>query len=37
MMETCRDKSLEIRLQDYAARSPSHWQTKDRFEISLQP
>jgi hypothetical protein len=26
-----------IRLQDYAARSPSHWQTKDRFEISLQP
>lgn len=26
-----------IRLQDYAARSPSHWQIKDRFEISLQP
>jgi hypothetical protein len=26
-----------IRLQDYAARSPSHWQTKDRFEITLQP
>jgi hypothetical protein len=26
-----------IRLQDYAARSPSHWQPKDRFEISLQP
>jgi hypothetical protein len=26
-----------IRLQDYTARSPSHWQTKDRFEISLQP
>jgi hypothetical protein len=26
-----------IRLQDYAARSPSHWQTRDRFEISLQP
>jgi hypothetical protein len=26
-----------IRLQDYAARSPSHWQTQDRFEISLQP
>jgi hypothetical protein len=26
-----------IRLQDYAARSPSHWSTKDRFEISLPP
>jgi len=26
-----------IRLQDYSARSPSHWQTRDRFEISLQP
>jgi acid phosphatase type 7 len=26
-----------IRLQDYAARGPSHWQTKDRFEITLQP
>jgi acid phosphatase type 7 len=26
-----------IRLQDYAARSPSHWQTQDRFEISLRP
>jgi acid phosphatase type 7 len=26
-----------IRLQDYTARSPSHWQTKDRFAISLQP
>jgi hypothetical protein len=26
-----------IRLQDYAARHPSHWQPKDRFEISLQP
>jgi hypothetical protein len=26
-----------IRLQDYAARSPSHWLVKDRFEISLQP
>jgi hypothetical protein len=26
-----------IRLQDYAARSPSHWSIKDRFEISLQP
>jgi hypothetical protein len=26
-----------IRLQDYTARSPSHWQTRDRFEISLQP
>jgi acid phosphatase type 7 len=26
-----------IRLQDHAARSPSHWQTRDRFEISLQP
>ncbi len=26
-----------IRLQDYAARSPSHWSAKDRFEISLQP
>jgi acid phosphatase type 7 len=26
-----------IRLQDYAARSPSHWLPKDRFEISLQP
>jgi hypothetical protein len=26
-----------IRLQDYAARSPSHWQIKDRFEISLPP
>ncbi|MEO7205802.1 MAG: metallophosphoesterase [Steroidobacteraceae bacterium] len=26
-----------IRLQDYAARSPSHWQLKDRFEVSLQP
>jgi acid phosphatase type 7 len=26
-----------IRLQDYAVRSPSHWSTKDRFEISLQP
>jgi len=26
-----------IRLQDYAARSPSHWHSKDRFEITLQP
>jgi hypothetical protein len=26
-----------LRLQDYAARSPSHWQIKDRFEITLQP
>jgi len=26
-----------IRLQDYAARRPSHWRTADRFEISLQP
>jgi hypothetical protein len=26
-----------IRLQDYAAHSPSHWSPKDRFEISLQP
>jgi hypothetical protein len=26
-----------IRLQDYAAPSPSHWRLKDRFEISLQP
>jgi acid phosphatase type 7 len=26
-----------IRLQDYASRSPSHWRTRDRFEISLQP
>lgn len=26
-----------IRLRDYAARSPSHWQVKDRFEVSLQP
>ena len=26
-----------IRLQDYAARRPSHWLPKDRFEISLQP
>jgi acid phosphatase type 7 len=26
-----------IRLQDYAARSPSHWHNKDRFEITLQP
>jgi acid phosphatase type 7 len=26
-----------IRLQDYAARSPSHWSPADRFEISLQP
>ena len=35
-----RGKALNcemIRLQDYAARSPSHWQIKDRFEISLQP
>jgi calcineurin-like phosphoesterase family protein len=26
-----------IRLQDYAARRPSHWHNKDRFEITLQP
>jgi hypothetical protein len=26
-----------IRLQDYTARVPSHWLSKDRFEISLQP
>jgi acid phosphatase type 7 len=26
-----------IRLQDYAAATPSHWLPKDRFEISLQP
>jgi acid phosphatase type 7 len=26
-----------IRLTDYAARNPSHWLVKDRFEISLQP
>jgi acid phosphatase type 7 len=26
-----------IRLQDYAARSPSSWRSKDRFEITLQP
>ncbi|HEY6620432.1 MAG TPA: metallophosphoesterase [Steroidobacteraceae bacterium] len=26
-----------IRLQDHAARRPSHWQIKDRFTISLQP
>jgi hypothetical protein len=35
-----REASLSgemIRLQDYAARSPSHWQSKDRFQISLQP
>lgn len=33
-----RDFGCEmIRLQDYAARKPSHWQIKDRFEISLQP
>ena len=35
-----RQKTLSgemIRLQDYAAVSPSHWQTRDRFEISLQP
>ena len=35
-----RDKTFSgemIRLQDYTARSPSHWQTRDRFEISLQP
>jgi hypothetical protein len=35
-----REKTLSgemIRLQDYAATSPSHWQTRDRFEISLQP
>jgi acid phosphatase type 7 len=35
-----REKTLSgemIRLQDYAAGSPSHWQTRDRFEISLQP
>jgi acid phosphatase type 7 len=35
-----RQKTLSgemIRLQDYTASSPSHWQTQDRFEISLQP
>lgn len=26
-----------LRLQDYAAASPSHWSRKDRFEISLRP
>jgi acid phosphatase type 7 len=26
-----------IRLQDYASGNPSHWQIKDRFEISLLP
>jgi hypothetical protein len=26
-----------IRLQDHAVRGPSHWRTKDRFEITLQP
>jgi acid phosphatase type 7 len=26
-----------IRLEDYAARTPTHWRTRDRFEISLQP
>lgn len=26
-----------IRLQDYAARKPSHWSPKDRFEINLRP
>ena len=26
-----------IRLQDYAARKPSHWSRADRFEISLRP
>ncbi|HEY2464675.1 MAG TPA: metallophosphoesterase [Steroidobacteraceae bacterium] len=26
-----------IRLQDYAARKPSRWLSKDRFEISLRP
>jgi acid phosphatase type 7 len=26
-----------IRLQDYTARSPSHWLPKDRFAITLQP
>ena len=26
-----------IRLQDHAARNPSHWSARDRFEISLQP
>jgi hypothetical protein len=35
-----RQKTLSgemIRLQDYTASSPAHWQTQDRFEISLQP
>ena len=35
-----RGKTLSgemIRLQDFSVHSPSHWQTKDRFEISLQP
>jgi acid phosphatase type 7 len=26
-----------IRLEDYAAREPKSWQTRDRFEISLRP
>jgi hypothetical protein len=26
-----------IRLEDHAARTPAHWRTRDRFEISLQP
>jgi hypothetical protein len=26
-----------IRLKDYGAAAPKRWQTKDRFEISLQP
>jgi acid phosphatase type 7 len=26
-----------IRLQDYAARRPSHWSSADRFELTLQP
>jgi acid phosphatase type 7 len=26
-----------IRLEDYAAAKPTHWKTRDRFEISLRP
>ncbi len=37
---TLRDRTLSgemIRLGDYAAAHPKAWQTKDRFEINLQP
>ena len=26
-----------LRLEDYSAAAPSHWQVKDKFEITLQP